>query len=299
MTISRRAFLLGGGAVGIAVVAGGYELVQQGVLPGRIPLNTLIGACGDAPAVPNIQPGAVVSGSYTSQARAGTEVGWSIAYPPGISDAAKLPVCIAMHGRGGSNSWVFDTLSLEYYLADAVENQGVPPFAIASIDGGDSTNWHPRVSGDNPQAMVTDEFVPLLAKRGLNTEQLGLWGWSLGGYGALLLASVLGPEHVSAVVATSPALWRTAGETAPDTFDDAADFDHHNVFTREGDLDGIPIRIDIGDTDSFDDSVAQFRDELTDTPDGGVSNGCHDAAYWMRVAPAEIAFLGTHLAAAD
>ena len=295
MTISRRGFLLGGGALGLLAVSGAYELVEQGVLPGRIRLNAMLGQDGPPPPVPDVSPGPMVSGSFTSTARAGTEVGWTVAYPPGSDSHAKLPVCVALHGRYATHAWMFDSLSLQYYLADAVVNQGVPPFAIASVDGGDATNWHPRASGDNPQAMVIDEFVPMLARRGLRTDHFGLWGWSLGGYGALLLATVLGSARIDAVVASSPALWRSPGETAPDVFDSPADFERNNVYTREAQLAGIPLRIDIGDNDSFTPAVEQFRQELTPTPAGGVSHGFHDAAYWMRVAPAEIEFLGSHL----
>jgi hypothetical protein len=172
----------------------------------------------------------------------------------------------------------------------------VPPFAIASVDGGSATNWHPRADGDDPQRMVVHEFLPRLAGRGLVTEPLGLWGWSLGGYGALLLAAVLGAQHVGAVVAASPALWQSFGDTEPNVFDDEADFGRNNVFTREEELAGIPLRIDIGDNDPFTPAVEEFRAALSPTPAGGVSAGFHDEAFWMRVAPAEIEFLGQHLA---
>jgi len=276
-------------------VGGAYELVEHDVLPGRFRLNAMLGQDGPPPPVPAVEPGPMVSGSFRSKARAGVTVGWTVAYPPGSDSRDELPVCVAMHGRDGTHAWVFDTLAVQYYLADAVQNRGVPPFAIASIDGGAATNWHPRNDGDDPQAMIVAEFLPLLARRGLGTKQFGLWGWSLGGYGALLLASVLGPARVAAVVASSPALWRTPGETAPDVFDDPADFERNNVFTREAQLRGIPLRIDIGDNDPFVSAVKQFRAELTPTADGGVTSGFHDAAYWMRVAPAEIEFLGSHL----
>ncbi|MEO8330259.1 MAG: twin-arginine translocation signal domain-containing protein, partial [Candidatus Nanopelagicales bacterium] len=120
MTISRRGFLLAGSALGVAVVAGGYALVEQDVLPGRIPLNTMLGACGDPPPVPDVVPGALETGSFSSKARAGTKVSWTIAYPPGLVDEINIPVCVALHGRGASNSWPFDALSLQFFLADAV-----------------------------------------------------------------------------------------------------------------------------------------------------------------------------------
>jgi len=292
--MSRRAFLLSGGAVGVAAVAGTYGLIQEGVLPGRIRLNELLGANEPPPPVPGSVPGPLVMGSFRSKAR-GTTVGWTIAYPPGVAEDAEVPVCVAMHGRDEDNAWMFDSLSLQYFLAEAVEVSGVPPFAIASIDGGAATNWHLRASGDDPQAMVVDEFLPMLGDRGLQTQKIGLWGWSLGGYGALLLATELGAQSVGAVVASSPALWRTPAETAPDVFDDAEDFERNNVYTRETDFGGIPLRIDIGDNDSFTPAVEVFIDALPAEPAGGVTRGFHDSAYWMRVAPAEIAFLGSHL----
>lgn len=141
--------------------------MEQDILQGRIPLNTMLGACGDPPPVPDdVVQGALETGSFNSKALAGTKVSWTIAYPPGLVDEINIPVCLALHGRGASNSWPFDALSLQFFLADAVLNHGVTHFAIASIDGGDAINWHPSANGDNPQAMVTDEFVPLLNRRG-------------------------------------------------------------------------------------------------------------------------------------
>ena len=284
--------------MGAAALAGGVLLVEEDVLPGRIRLNQalddmpLVGE--DPPAAPQTEPGPIVSGSFFSRAR-GTEVGWTVAYPPGFDDRSNLPVSLLLHGRYEDHTWMFDDLSLERYLAQATEVDGVPPFALASIDGGSATNWHGRASGDDPQAMLMDEFLPLLRRRGLGTDRIGLWGWSLGGYGALLLASVLGAGRVGAVVATSPALWLAPEDTAPDVFDDAADFERNNVFTKVGDLRGIPLRIDIGDDDSFAPNVEAFLDTLPGPVAGSVGNGFHDARYWMKVAPDEIAFLGHRL----
>jgi S-formylglutathione hydrolase FrmB len=299
VTISRRALLLGGGAAGLAALGGAYALVEQDVLPGRIRLNQaleglpLVG--DDPPEVPGGEPGPVVTGSFFSEAR-GTEVGWTVAYPSGFDEEADLPVSLLLHGRDEDHTWMFDDLSLQYFLAHAVTAEHVPPFALASVDGGSATNWHPRASGDDPQGMVVDEFVPLLAARGLRTDRIGLWGWSLGGFGALLLATELGAKRVAAVVATSPALWLAPEDTAPDVFDDPQDYQRNDVFSRVGELQGLPLRIDIGDDDSFTPNVEAFIDVLPTAPAGGVGNGFHDAAYWMRVAPDEIAFLGNHLA---
>jgi S-formylglutathione hydrolase FrmB len=204
-------------------------------------------------------------------------------------------VCVALRGRGGSHRWVFDDLSLQSFLADAVDRRASPPFAIASIDGGDAINWHRRASGDDPAAMISDEFVPLLAERGLVTTEIGVWGWSLGGYGALLLATTLGPGRIAAVVASSPALWSTYGQAGPETFDGQADFAAHDLFTRTHQLEGIPLCIDCGTGDPFAANARRLRGALTPTPAGGLSAGCHDDAFWTRQAAAQIAFLGRHL----
>lgn len=237
-----------------------------------------------------------MSGSFVSAARAGIEVGWTVAYPPGASASATLPVCVALHGRGGDHTWPFAGLGLQYFLADAVTARDIPGFALAAIDGGDATNWHRRQSGDDPLAMITNELLPLLAARGLSTARIGLWGWSLGGYGALLLASALGPQHVAAAVAASPALWDALDATGPGTFDDEADFTANNVSSRHAQVESVPLRIDCGRDDPFATPVRRLRAALQPTPAGGLSAGCHDEAFWARRAAAQIDFLGPHLA---
>jgi enterochelin esterase-like enzyme len=295
--VTRRTVITVGaaGCLSLATAAAtGYFLVEDGVLPGRIRLNELLGRNDPPPPVPTAAPGPLLHGSFWSHMR-GTEVEWTIAYPPGSEPGDELAVCVALHGRDADHNFPFETLHLDRYLAQAV-GSGVPAFALASIDGGAATNWHHRASGDDPQAMIVDEFVPLLRRKGLAVSRLGLWGWSLGGYGVLLLATELPSRQVGPVVATSPALWLAPEDTAPDVFDDAADFEQHNVFDRVDELARLPLRIDIGDNDSFTANVEEFVAALPQQPSGGVSPGFHDAAYWMRAAPDELVFSGRRLA---
>ena len=158
---------------------------------------------------------------------------------------------VVLHGRGADHrSALGGYLGLERFLAQAVA-AGAAPFAIASIDGGD-TYWHHRASGEDAGAMVTDEFLPLLGREGLDTRRFALLGWSMGGYGALLLAGRLGTGRVAAVVAESPALWREPGETAAGAYDDAADFRAHTPCSgTQRALAGIPLRVDCGTGDPF------------------------------------------------
>ena len=55
--------------------------------------------------------------------------------------------------------------------------------------------------------MVLNELIPMLNSQDLDTSRVGLLGWSMGGYGSLLLASdrLRRGGAVTAVAATSAA----------------------------------------------------------------------------------------------
>jgi enterochelin esterase-like enzyme len=266
--ITRRAALLAGASFVLAGCSGG--------LP---------------PGVPDVATGRLAGGSFRSRYRR-TDVGWSVSYPPGRTGA--LPVLVFLHGRGGDHSGAFGgSLHLDKFLADAV-GHGTKPFAIASVDGGDHEYWHPRRDSD-PAAMVIHEFLPLLARNGLDVRRIGLMGNSMGGYGALYLASVLRRDRVSVAVAESPAIWRSAAQTVEGAFDDAADFAAHSIFGRLHRLAGIALRVDCGGSDGFAPITRELRAMLHPTPAGGIEPGGHDATYWRSQAPAQLRFAGRHL----
>lgn len=292
MPLSRRSLLTAGGALfglGTAAAAG----VETEVLPGRSWFYQHLGINGAAGHIPDVASGKVVSGSFASAAR-GTEVGWSIGYPPGHA-GARLPVAVALHGRGGSHENAFepDHEGLNYFLADAVD-KGMAPYAIASVDGGE-TYWHDRASGDRAGTMVVDEFIPLLRRKGLDTTRIAFIGWSMGGFGALHFGMQLGRDRVAAVCALSPAIWHEYADSAPGAFDDEADFDANTPFGRQDELAGIPLRIDCGESDPFYSAVKDYRAGFDPEPAGGFSLGGHDTAYWRRVLPAHIRLLGQSL----
>ena len=64
----------------------------------------------------------------------------------------------------------------------------------------------------------------MLGAQGLDTSRVGFLGWSMGGYGALLLGGRLGPARTAAICAVSPALWMSSGAAAPGAFDGPDDF---------------------------------------------------------------------------
>ena len=287
--ISRRGLLASAeGAVGAIVTAG--IAVETEVLPGRSWAYRHLRLDGPDGQVPQVTAGPSTSGTFVSAARDGRECGWTIAYPPG--EARALPVVVVLHGKGMDHADAFgrDRFGLDLYLARLVAD-GSPPFALASVDGGDSY-WHARESGEDSAAMVVDEFLPMLERAGLDTARIGFLGWSMGGFGALHIASALGPDRVAAVTCMSPALFHDFDDTTPGAFDDQADFAGVTPFDRQDRLDGIPVRIDCGEGDPFYAAARDYVDGFDQRPSGGFTRGDHDLGYWRRIAPDQLAFLG-------
>ncbi|OBA81485.1 esterase [Mycobacterium sp. 1164966.3] len=233
----------------------------------------------------------MVTGSFVSAARGGISTNWAIARPPGQTKPLR-PV-IALHGKGSDASTVMAG-GVEQGLAQAV-NAGLPPFAVVAVDGGGSY-WHKRASGEDSGAMVLDELIPMLGGQNLDTSRVAFLGWSMGGYGALLLGSRLGPGRTAAICAVSPALWLSPGATAPGAFDGADDWSANSVFGLPA-LASIPIRVDCGDSDPFYAATKQFVAQLPNPPAGGFSPGGHNAGFWSSQLPAELTWMAPLLTA--
>ncbi|WP_232524948.1 alpha/beta hydrolase [Nocardioides mangrovicus] len=289
---SRRAVLAGGGVALLGAAAAG---VADGVLPGRTFVRHELGLDGADGSVPDVEPGPLRSGAFSSRARGGRRTGWTIAWPPHARVGASLPVAVVLHGRRNDHTTAFGGrhLGLDRFLAQAVHG-GATPFAIASVDGG-SAYWHDRRDGDGAATMVVEEFLPLLASHGLDVARLALMGWSMGGFGSLHLAGVLGHARVSAVAAMSPALWHRFADTAPGAFDDAADFARTTDFGRQHRLDGVRVRIDCGRDDPFFSATRDYVAGFANRPAGGFEPGAHTMGYWRRLAPTQVRFVAEAL----
>ena len=293
--ISRRALLLGLPAAGVgaaAVVLGG---VESGALPGRTRLDRLLGLTGPDGAIPDIAPGRVETGAFASAHRKGAQTGWSLMLPPG--EQRDLPLVVALHGRGGTHDTAVHELGIPEFLAQAVAD-GTPPFAVASVDGGDSY-WHLH-DGVDSGAMVTDELIPMLGKRfagRVDAGRLGFYGWSMGGYGALRLAGQLGAQRVRAVAVASPALWVDSSGVSRAGFSSPEEYDRYSVFHDQRELAGIPVRVDIGRDDPFYVATQRYVAGFADHPHviSSFPRGAHDAGFWRRMLPAELRFLGRAL----
>ena len=229
------------------------------------------------------------TGSFTSQALGGVSTNWAIARPPGHS--GPLHPVIALHGKG-SNAAEVMSADFEHRLAK-VADAGLPAFAVVAIDGGGGY-WHRRASGEDWGAMVLDELLPMLPAHNLDTSRVGFLGWSMGGYGALLLGGRLGPARTAAICAVSPALWTSSGATAPGAFDGADDYAANSVWGMPA-LGSIPIRIDCGDSDPFASATKQFIAQLPHGAAGGFSPGGHGAEFWNAQMQDELVWLAPFL----
>jgi hypothetical protein len=319
--LSRRTVLAGGaGLAAVACVAGGYELVQNGTLPGRYKLARLTGACELAPAPLAGPLPSRHQVSFHSPYRHRT-VQMVTLIPAAAASPAGLGVVIALHGSGGSPA------TLAPGMARAMSRAHVTRFAIICVDGGE-TYWHQRADGDDPAGMIAHEVLPRAAAAGMRTGRIGIVGLSMGGYGALLIAEQFSAEQpgtlryrakrqgteqpraagepggspaVAAVAALSPAVFASyddARAANPGAFDSPADFTRNNVVAGLLTLRRVPAFIACGTDDPFQPEAALVRSRLsalTHHPvPGGIMPGCHDGSFWARHWPAALEFVGAH-----
>ncbi|WP_192860228.1 alpha/beta hydrolase [Mycobacterium sp. MS1601] len=268
------------------------ELSRRAVLRLGAGVAAASAASALAPAIAMATPApTMVTGSFVSAARGGVATNWAIARPPGQTE--QLRPLIALHGKGSDAATVMAG-GVEQGLAQAVA-AGLPPFAVVAVDGGGSY-WHKRTSGEDSGAMVLDELIPMLGSQGLDTSRVGFIGWSMGGYGALLLGARLGAPRTAAICAVSPALWLSSGATAPGAFDGADDYAANSVWGLP-ELASIPVRIDCGTSDPFYSATQEYIAQLPTPPAGGFSPGGHDGSFWSSQLPAELTWIAPLLTA--
>lgn len=191
------------------------------------------------------------------------------------------PLLVFLHGRGNDE----DT-NLVDAMYDGLAEVGAHAPVVAFPDGGDSSYWHDRSSGEWG-AYVVDEVIPAVVEEtGADPGRVAIGGISMGGFGAFDIAR-LNPGRFCAVGGHSPAIWATAGESAEGAFDSAEDFAAHDLVTAAGTepagLDGPHLWLDRGDSDPFvpgDDAfVAALQGSGIDVETHGWSGG-HDGDYW-------------------
>jgi len=291
------------GGVGAVVVGGaaGVELVNHGVLPGKLYLVEIDGACSVArPALVYGTLGPAMNGTFYSSARR-RQVDYTIAYPPGHRPGDELALVAMLHGYGGNHTDAFANMTPAQAAAlqvSVTSASSLAPIAVVTVDGGSGYwNWHP---GDDPMSMVVDELIPMCQARGLgrSAHGVGLMGISMGGYGALAIAERY-PDLIRAVAAISPAVWTSYDQARganAGAFASAAAFATNDVITHASALSKSAVRVTSGADDPFHPGVVQFIKAL---PTGNMSvvidPGCHTDPFFVSQEPASLAFLATNL----
>jgi S-formylglutathione hydrolase FrmB len=256
----RRRTLLTGGAAGVAVLAaGGYQLAGPYLDP--------------TPVVPSAPAGDERLEQRASASR-GKSVDFYTAVPAGHGDGRGLPVCLILHGASKTPR-DYAGLGLGRFLTDAVQ-RGAAPFVLAGAAGG-LLSWRPN-GVDDPQAMLHVDVPAWCAARGFDTTRMAAWGWSMGGYGSLLLAETF-PGFLKAVAAFSPAV---------STEDE--------VFGGVGELRELPTGLWCGRYDPLYDNVRALERRLPQPPAiTGYGVGRHNFGFWSTVIPDAFDFVAQRL----
>jgi pimeloyl-ACP methyl ester carboxylesterase len=216
------------------------------------------------PVIPDAPVGDERLEQRVSAAR-GRTVTFYTAVPDGHGDGRGLPVLLVLHG-GSTTAADFPRFGLGRFATDSAR-RGNAPFVIAGATG-DRLSWRPA-GADDPQRMVHEEIPAWCAARGFDTSRLAVCGWSMGGYGALLLAQTF-PGFVRAVAAFSPAV--SPGD---------------DVFARVGALRGVPVGLWCGTDDGMLADVKALEGALPQPKAAGsYAEGRHNFGYWSTCLPA-------------
>lgn len=297
--LGRRTLMVAGAGAAVAGLAacGSPAPTPQTIGQRRVERH---GADDELPAETSPAPIAegppLITGSFVSQKMGGRDTRWAVARPTGVS--GKLPVVVVLHALNTHERTIFTSKLAMHAVLQRYVDAGNPPFALAAADGA-RNYWHARADGTDAGGMILDEFLPMLAadpRLNLSTDRIGLFGWSMGGYGALRLASLLGAPKVAAVSVSSPALWGDPNHWPPRAFDSFADYQQNSLFGQQKAFTRIPLMICIGSSDQFFTYTRQWAADLHPPPAFGTASGGHTDQYWRTVLPDHVEFLGRELA---
>jgi hypothetical protein len=205
---------------------------------------------------------------------------------------------VVLHGFGANHTNALSGMSPRQAVALRTDPTRFAPLALVTVDGGDGS-WNPH-PGDDPMSMVIDELIPMCrtAGPGRPPHRIGAMGISMGGYGALLMAERV-PHLVTAVAATSPAIWTSyvqAHQANPGAYASVDDFTACDVVTHTAALVNTPVRVASGIDDPFHPGIEALAGALPPHSLVEVSRGCHTGPFFASQEPPSLSFLAEHLA---
>jgi S-formylglutathione hydrolase FrmB len=190
---------------------------------------------------------------------------------------------ILLHGRhdpsplrwlGGDVSGPQSMLNDAFFAGLARLGHRAP--TVVLLNGGGHSYFHDRRDGPWAASMLR-EAIPEAVRRFRTHGRVAIGGISMGGYGALHIAS-LRPSEFCAVGGHSAAVWTSGGASAPGAFDDAEDYARNDIFAATTKLRNIPVWLDNGDRDPFLAADAQLARALRIRQH--VWPGGHTGSYW-------------------
>lgn len=182
------------------------------------------------------------------------------------------PLLVLLHGRGGGPEGMVSDV-----LKDSLDAAGARAPIVLLPDGGDHSYWHNRRDGAWTRMVVREAIPGAIERYGADPHRVAIGGISMGGFGALHIAAAF-PNRFCAVGAHSPAIFPDAASTAEGAFDDAEDFERHDLLQR---AEQIPAGawVDIGDEDPFAAATRTLVERMR-SPRFHPWNGGHDGDYW-------------------
>ncbi len=258
-------------------------------------VRVAVKGCVDVPYMP--ATGIVmISGSLRSR-YVRQPVSYVLAVGDGVDRRAIDRAIYVLPGRSVTAREVFAGLNYGAPFGAAMRaNPILRRSVLVSFDAGDSY-FHPRASGENRLALVTEELAGVVARlTGSRPKREALVGMSMGGYGALLAAERQ-PERYRAVAVAGPALFPSYEDergSVGDAFDGAADFARYDVVGQAGALRGRAVRIRCGLSDPFAPGVRAFA-RACPSADVVIEKGCHDDGFWRASGQALLEFVAAHL----
>jgi S-formylglutathione hydrolase FrmB len=201
------------------------------------------------------------------------------------------PLLLFLHGRSNDPD-----SNLTDGLFEGLHALGDRAPAVAFAAGGDHSYYHDRDDGPWGRYVIEEVLPAALRRTGADPERVAIGGISMGGFGAFDLAR-LHPGRFCAVGGHSAALWESAGETPEGAFDDAGDFERHDVIgaarTTADPFGDVPVWVDGGDEDPFradgEALVAALRAGGSDVQLHRWPGG-HEGKYWEEHMPAYLRF---------
>jgi enterochelin esterase-like enzyme len=245
-------------------------------------------------AIASLAAGAMVAAARVDQ-RGATVVGFTVksryvgrslhelaVVPAGVAAGEKRPLLVWLHGRGGHPGDIF----WEPFFAELAQLGARAP-VVVELDGGNHSYYHDRRSARWGSYVMREAIPQALARLPVDSSRVAIGGISMGGFAALDLAR-LNPGRFCAAGGHSPAIWTSAGQTAPGAFDGTADFRRHDVYAyaraRAHPYGDMPVWIDRGERDPFGpgdtalvSALRAHRANLT----SHVWRGAHTSAYWQ------------------